>query len=57
MKFLAEIKETKQSKHVSLDNVYTIKLVTDNSEIMDLGKLPPDTTVSVTIEYEGQYTT
>jgi len=50
MKFKAEIKQTKQTKKVSLDNEYTILLVTDESKIMDLGKLAPDTLVEVEIK-------
>lgn len=50
MKFTAEIKQTKQRKTASLDNIFQVVLETDNSEILDLGKLPPDTTVTVTIE-------
>lgn len=46
--FVAEIRETKQRK-ASLDNVYSITLITDNSDILELGKLPPDTTVDVII--------
>lgn len=48
--FIAEIKEVKQQKLVSLDNQYSIRLITDNSQILDLGKLPPDTLVKVSIE-------
>lgn len=48
--FFAEIKEVKQVKLVSLDNQYSIKLVTDNSKILDLGKLPSDTVVEVKIK-------
>ena len=48
--FIAEIKEVKQQKLVSLDNQYSIKLLTDDSKILDLGKLPPDTLVKVNIE-------
>uniref|UniRef100_A0A7C5Z3D8 Uncharacterized protein n=1 Tax=candidate division CPR3 bacterium TaxID=2268181 RepID=A0A7C5Z3D8_UNCC3 len=48
--FIAEIKEVKQQKLVSLDNQYSIKLITDNSQILDLGKLPPDTLLKVSIE-------
>lgn len=50
LSFIAEIKEVKQQKLVSLDNQYSIKLITDNSQILDLGKLPPDTLVKVNIE-------
>ena len=48
--FIAEIKEVKQQKLVSLDNQYSIKLITDDSKILDLGKLPPDQLVKVSIE-------
>ena len=48
--FIAEIKEVKQVKLVSLDNQYSIKLITDDSRILDLGKLPPDTLVEVKIK-------
>lgn len=53
--FLAEIKETKQTKP-QLDNIYSLRVITDDSRIMDLGKLPPDTVVQVTIntKYAGQ---
>jgi hypothetical protein len=50
LSFIAEIKEVKQQKLVSLDNQYSIKLLTDDSKILDLGKLPPDTLVKVNIE-------
>ncbi len=49
LKFIAEIKETKQSKAISLDNVYSVKFVTDDSRVLDLGKLSPDTLVVVTV--------
>lgn len=52
IEFIAEVKETKQTKAVSLDNVYSIKLVTDDSRIMDLGKLGPDQTVRVIVTDE-----
>ena len=50
MEFLCELRSTKQTKLVSLDNQYEIRLVSDDSNIMDLGKLPPDTLFKVTIE-------
>ena len=50
MELVAELKETKQSKRVSLDNVYTLKFETDNPLVMDLGKLPPDTVFHLIIE-------
>lgn len=51
--FIAEIVETKQSKK-GLDNVYTLKLVTDDPTILSLGALPPDETVTVNIIYGHQ---
>ena len=50
MKFLAEIKQTKQIKKASLDQEYQILLVTNNPEIMDLGKLPYETIIEVEIK-------
>jgi len=50
MEFEAEIKEVKQLKTVSLDNVYSVRLITDNPDIMDLGKLSPESTVVVVIK-------
>lgn len=50
--FLAELKETKQTKSASLDNVYSLKFVTDESAIMDLGKLPSDIVFKVSVEIE-----
>ena len=52
MIFLAEIKETKQHKTASLDNEYTLKLVTNDSQILDLGKFPADTIFKVAVELE-----
>lgn len=53
-KFVAEIKKTSQRKTASLDNVYQIVLETDNAEILDLGKLPADTLVKVTVEVASE---
>jgi len=50
--FLAEIKRTSQTKKASLDNEFQVVLVTDNPMILDLGKLPPETLVKVTVELE-----
>lgn len=49
MVFKAEIKRTSQRKVASLDNVYQVVLETDDPNILDLGKLPSDTLVEVTI--------
>jgi len=50
MTFDAELKETKQAKLVSMDNAYSLKFVTDDPEILELGKLSPDTLFRVTVE-------
>lgn len=52
MQFVAEIKRTSQTKKASLDNVYQVVFETDNPLILDLGKLPSDKTVKVTVELE-----
>lgn len=51
--FIAEIKEVKQRKTASLDNEYSIKFVTDNSLILELGKIQPDQLVKVIVEEEN----
>lgn len=51
MNFIAEIKRTNQTKR-NLDNIYQITFETDNPMIMDLGKLPSDKTVNVSVELE-----
>jgi hypothetical protein len=53
-KFIAEIKRTSQRKTSSLDNIYQLVLETDDSKILDLGKLRPDMTVEVTIEVPNE---
>ncbi len=50
LQFIAEIKRTSQRKSTSLDNTYQLVLETDDASILDLGKLPPDVTVKVTVE-------
>ena len=52
MDFIAEIKEVKQRKTSSLDNEYSIKMVTDDSSILELGKLPSDSLIKVTVVAE-----
>lgn len=47
--YYAEIKSIKQTKSASLDNVYSTLFVTDNADVMDLGKYPPDTLVEITV--------
>lgn len=49
LEFVAEIKRTSQRKSSSLDNVYQLVLETDDESILDLGKLPPDITIKVTV--------
>lgn len=50
MEIAAELKETKQSKSSSNDNVYRLVFVTDDPRVMDLGKLAPDTLFKLSIE-------
>ncbi len=49
---IAELKQTKQTKTVSLDNVYSALFATDNPMLLDLGKLPPNTRFKLTIELD-----
>jgi hypothetical protein len=49
MQFIAELKKTQQLKRVSGDNEYQIVLVTDNPEVLDLGKLKAETLFDVLI--------
>jgi len=53
MKFLAEIKEVKAKKQLA-DNIYVIKLETNDLEALALGALDPQQVVRVTIEPEKQ---
>lgn len=50
--FLMEIKEIKQRKLASLDNEYSIKLITDDVGLMSLSSVPSDEIVKVTFEKE-----
>ena len=49
-KFLAEIKKVSSRKSASLDVVYQLVLETDDQTIMDLGKLPADALLKITVE-------
>ena len=49
MQFIAELKKTQQLKRVSGDNEYQIVLITDNPEVLDLGKLKAETLFDVVI--------
>lgn len=49
MKFQAELKQVKLVKKASLDSEYQILLITDNSDVLDLGKLEYDTLFNVEI--------
>ena len=51
--FSAELKEVKQSKSASTDNVYSLKFLTHNPMILHLGKLPCDTLFKVTVDIEN----
>lgn len=50
MIFVAEIKKVSQRKSVSLDKVNQLVLETDDDEILNLGKIPSDVTVKVTVD-------
>lgn len=50
MDFQAEIKQVSASKQVSNDITYKLVLETSNPLLLDLGKLPSDTIVTVSIE-------
>jgi hypothetical protein len=52
MEFLAELKQTKQTKSTSQDNVYSLTFATDDCRIMDIGKLPSDTLFVVKVEVD-----
>lgn len=47
--FIAEVKKTAQTKKASLDNEYSVTLVTHDSAVLALGALPADVTVTVTV--------
>lgn len=49
MQFTAELKKTQQLKRVSGDNEYKVILVTDNPDVLDLGKLKADTLFDIII--------
>lgn len=53
MKFIAEIIELKQIKSASLDKVFTVKLRTEDFNIMALSAIPSDCLVEVEILPEG----
>jgi len=53
MEFIAEVKKVSQRKTASLDQIYQIVLETDNPNILDLGKLPADVIVKVTVAVNG----
>ena len=51
--FLAEIKKVQARKTASSDIEIQLTVATDETAVMDLGKLPSDTAVKVTIEPVG----
>lgn len=53
MEIKAELKRTSQRKSQSQDNIYQLIFETDNPQVMDLGKLPPDTLFKLTIDIDG----
>ena len=54
MKFKAELKKAELVKKTSLDNEYRVVLVTDNPQILDLGKLPYDTMFKVDMDIDNE---
>lgn len=52
MKFICEIVEIKERKTVSLDKEYTIKLRTEDYNVMGLSAIPADELVEVDIQPE-----
>jgi hypothetical protein len=52
MKFIMEIKEIKQRKTPSNDNEFSIKLVTDDKNLMALAAIPSEQLVEV--EFRGE---
>lgn len=52
-KFLSEIIEVKSKKTASLDVTYRVVLQTNDPWVLELGKLPADTMVSVEITPDG----
>ena len=54
IQILAEIKKASMRKAASGDSVYQLILECEDDQIMDLGKLPAQTLVVVTISQEGE---
>lgn len=52
LQFLAEVKEVKSKKLVSLDVSYNIVFNTDDPAVLQLGALGGDALVKVTVEIE-----
>lgn len=51
LSFYASLEETKMRQSATtLDNSYTLKVKTNDFNIMDLGKLPPLTLLRITVE-------
>lgn len=53
MEFTAEIIRTAQRKLVSGDNQYELVIRTENPQILDLGKLKPDSVFLFTVNLHG----
>lgn len=54
MKFKAIITELKQKRTASQDNEFSLKLVTEDNQIMALSAFPSDTVFEVDISPEGE---
>lgn len=53
MKFLAEIKQVSSKTVASLDKEYRVVLAGEDPAINDLGLIPPQTLVEVTVEVQN----
>lgn len=50
IQFTAEVREVKSKKLITNDIEFTVKLNTDNQEVLKLALIPADKTILVTIE-------
>lgn len=52
--FLAEIKKVQARKLISNDIEVSLTVATDDTSVLDLGKIPSDQIVKVTVETEDE---
>ena len=53
LNFVAEVKQVKSRKMASLDVVYSVTLETNNPDVLSLGTINGDQTVSVEISVDN----